>query len=441
MLKAIKRVLPKPVKRVLITTKIKTYDQWQKKRLFERMQLKHAELLQQIKGKEKIKVVFLAIHKSVWKVDPVFQKMLKDPFFEPEILVCPYTPYGEERMLEDMEQAYRYFLEKGYPVQKSLNNDGSWIKLEVLKPDLVFFTNPHDLTRKEYYEDAYLNYLSCYVPYYFMATNHASEEADIFNSIFFSAAWKLYWPNGYCESQHKLFSVSKGVNGFLVGYPAVEGLINNQLAEKSSPWKNQPSDKKKIIYAPHHTIDKSERSLSTFLLFGELLKKIAVENKEKIQWSFKPHPILKAKLYLHPDWGRKKTNSYYKFWESQDFTQLDEGGYEELFSNSDAIIHDCSSFIVEYLFTGKPCLYLVNENNLNGLLNEFGEGVMQVYEQAKTVAEIEDFIEALINGTIKVAKNKRAYFDLYVDKFYKEKLPSERIISDLKQSLGLLSDY
>jgi len=96
---------------------------------------------------------------------------------------------------------------------------------------------------------------------------------------------------------------------------------------------------------------------------------------------------------------------------------------------------------VEYLFTGKPCLYLVNENNLNGLLNEFGEGVMQVYEQAKTVAEIEDFIEALINGTIKVAKNKRAYFDLYVDKFYKEKLPSERIISDLKQSLGLLSDY
>lgn len=44
------------------------------KYIFYKMEKKHKKLLQQIKGKEKIKVVFLAIHKSVWKVDPVFQK-------------------------------------------------------------------------------------------------------------------------------------------------------------------------------------------------------------------------------------------------------------------------------------------------------------------------------------------------------------------------------
>src|SRR5690554_4220639 len=109
MLQVFKRILPTPVKKELIAVKQKKYDQWQKKRIFKRMQVKHAELLKQVKGKEKIKVIFLAIHKSVWKVDPVFKKMLHDPFFEPEILVCPYMPYGEERMLEDMEQAYSYF--------------------------------------------------------------------------------------------------------------------------------------------------------------------------------------------------------------------------------------------------------------------------------------------------------------------------------------------
>ena len=125
MLQTIKKILPEPIKSNLIAVKQRTYDTWQKKRLFKRMQLKHTKLLQQIRGKEKIKVVFLAIHKSVWKVDPVFKKMLKDPFFEPQILVCPYLHYGEERMLEDMEETYNYFIEKGYPVQKSLNNDGT----------------------------------------------------------------------------------------------------------------------------------------------------------------------------------------------------------------------------------------------------------------------------------------------------------------------------
>lgn len=138
MLQFVKKRLPKPIKQLLITAKQKTYDQWYKKRLFKRMQLKHAELLKQVKGKEKIKVVFLVIHKSVWKVDPVFQKMLQDPIFEPEILVCPYTSYGEERMLEDMEQAYNYFFAKGYPVRKSLKEDGSWLVLDEVKPDIVF---------------------------------------------------------------------------------------------------------------------------------------------------------------------------------------------------------------------------------------------------------------------------------------------------------------
>src|SRR5690606_11048242 len=104
MLSRIKRILPQPIKEWLRPLKNKWIDNPRKRKLFLHMQKQHQALLQQIKGKEKIKVVFLAIHKSVWKVDSVFQKMLDDPFFEPLILVCPYTPYGEERMRQDMQE-------------------------------------------------------------------------------------------------------------------------------------------------------------------------------------------------------------------------------------------------------------------------------------------------------------------------------------------------
>lgn len=429
----------KPFKVVMLNiSKNNKYYEWYKEHLSLKMQLKHFELLKELKGKEKIKVVFLAIHKSVWKVDSVFQKMLNDPLFEPEILICPYVQYGEERMLEDMEQAYNYFDDKGYHVRKSLKEDGTWYTLDEIKPDIVFFTNPHNLTRKEYYEDAYLNYLSCYVPYYFMATNHAGDKTAQINTVFLISLWKIYWAHSYTKKLSVNQAANKGINSFCFGYPAVEKMVTASLV--SDPWKAQLSSRKKIIYAPHHTICNKENSLSTFLSFSEFIKTLAINNKEKTQWSFKPHPILKTKLYLHPLWGKDKTDAYYDFWKNQSYTQLDENEYEELFLTSDAIIHDCSSFIVEYAFTKKPCLYLVNENNLEGLLNEFGEGVMQIYEQARTEEEIDFFVDGIVNETINPDKEKRAYFESYVNKYYKDKLPSELIIDDLKQSLGFVSD-
>jgi hypothetical protein len=109
------------------------------------------------------------------------------------ILVCPYTAYGEERMWEDMKDTYEYFEDKGYPLLSSYNKDEDrWISLEEIKPDIVFFTNPHDLTRKEYYEDAYMNYLSCYVPYFFLTTTH-DDDQSIYNQVFHNVLLEKFY--------------------------------------------------------------------------------------------------------------------------------------------------------------------------------------------------------------------------------------------------------
>lgn len=404
------------------------------------MQNKHQELLIGVRSKEKVRVVFLAIHSSVWKVDSVFQRMLNDPYFEPEILVCPYVLFGEERMQQDMEHAYQHFKQKKYPVTKAKREDGSWIKLEEMKPDILFFTNPYKLTKDIYYTAAFSNYLSCYVPYYYMATKHAGDERVEYDNMLFLHAWKVYWPHVFCDQTHKQLSPNKGENGLTLGYPAVENLYTKKkLLSANEVWKKQTKDPKRIVFAPHHTIEDSTNSLSSFLAFGEFIQALAIEYKDNVQWSFKPHPILKSKLYLHPLWGEEKTDKYYKFWQEEEYTQLDEGEYDDLFLSSDALIHDCSSFIVEYAFTRKPCLFLINQNDLSGLLNEFGEGVIQIYEKAKAAQDIEDFVNRVIAETIRTDEKKRAYFNRYVENHYKGALPSERIVDDIKQSLGALS--
>ena len=138
----------------------------------KRVQANHKKALLLIKNKDKIKVAFFLIHDSVWKYEGVYRLMEKDERFEPIVVVCPYIVSGEETMLREMNQAYNSFTLKGYNVVKTYNeNDKKWLNVkEEVQPDIVFFTNPHKLTKDEYYITNFLDCLTCYVQYSFHIT-------------------------------------------------------------------------------------------------------------------------------------------------------------------------------------------------------------------------------------------------------------------------------
>lgn len=86
VLRKIKKYLPWHLGESLSLIWRRTVLQQKKRYLYLKMRDKHQELLKQIRKKDRIRVVFLVIHKSVWKVDPVFQKILTDPFLIPPFL-------------------------------------------------------------------------------------------------------------------------------------------------------------------------------------------------------------------------------------------------------------------------------------------------------------------------------------------------------------------
>jgi len=436
MISAIKRITPQSLKQKLRWLLTNTLGYWLKRIEYSFIQRRHVHQLNALKKKDSIKVVFLVIHKSVWKVDNVFQRMMLDPFFEPVIIVCPDGFSDEPTVLKNIDDTYAHFKQKGYPVLKSYNkSDRAWLSLENLSPDLLFFSNPHKITRSDYYSRAFKKYLSCYVPYYFMATDHVGGDDELYNSRMILSMWRVYWPHETAHKKHKSCSIGVGCNGIVTGYPATECFLECSEEEGGASWKKQDTCKKKIIFSPHHTIEGGKNSLSLFLVVADLMVELAKKYQDSIQWSFKPHPILKSKLYLHSGWGKERTELYFGFWEGQEFSQLDEGAYEGLFIESDAIIHDCSSFIVEYAFTRKPALYLANDN-INSLLNEFGARVLSTYYLASTKEKIEEFIIALLAEEALVDENRYSDFDNYIESYYSGLSPTERILRDLKLGLG-----
>ncbi|WP_157980366.1 CDP-glycerol glycerophosphotransferase family protein [Pseudidiomarina taiwanensis] len=389
---------------------------------------------------KKIKVVFLVIHRSVWKVDTVFRRMQNDDLFDPEILVCPNIKASSTELEAELESTYNFFESKNYKVSKSRKANGEWLRLDELAPHIIFFTNPYKLTLTEYYESAFKNYLSCYVPYYFMATEHAGKLSDLLNTRMLNAMWRIYWPHKYVYDEYAKWSTCKGKNGRLSGYPAVERLYDHPRTHRElerSVWRKVGDTKKRIIYAPHHSIENSAKSLSSFLIFGKLLRDISARYKNEIQWAFKPHPLLKEKLYNHPDWGQRKTEEYYSYWENNDNSQVELGEYEKLFIESDALIHDCSSFIVEYAFLEKPALFLKKtELSEDNFLNEFGKIAFKSHQIAESEEEVISFILELLEPTQISRKFCQKDFDSYTSEFYSNNSPSREIINDIKSALA-----
>ena len=82
------------------------------------------------------------------------------------------------------------------------------------------------------------------------------------------------------------------------------------------------------------------------------------------------------------------------------------GDYFDEFVNSDAIIHDCSSFMVEYLFVNKPCCFVEREN-VNKYLSKLGRLCLKCHDIATSEKEIDDFIRKVCSDSYDMHQKDR----------------------------------
>lgn len=334
-----------------------------------------------IRRKKIITVLFPIANLGAWKTESLYREMLAHPRFNP-ILV--FTTSSQE---DDRENLRQYAKERNYDYFDSSNPDISYWK--DFKPDIIFYQKPYS---GDFIHN--LRSLFCYVPYAF----HNSKESWAVKTPYLHYCWQDYYEN---ETLAQEFSeiVGEGIkNNYGTGIPTMDEL----LIKKSSledPWKNS-QNKKRIIYAPHHSIDVGDWwHSSTFLTLGEQMLELAELYSDKVQWAFKPHPLLRSKL--ENIWGKKKTDDYYDRWAKVEWSQFESGKYIELFKYSDAMIHDCGSFIEEYMYTGNPVMYLMRNDyaakqtfsHINAVVN----AALDLHEHGETIEDVELFIKHVIN--------------------------------------------
>lgn len=380
--------------------------------------------------KEQLTVVFLATNVPMWKHDGLFRLMQKHPRFRPIVISAmrPNESEGEWRI--DQEQMKEFFSSCGFEFIRGFDFEvRKWVPLKSLNPDILFYTQPYtEIVVPEYYFYKHLNSLQCYVPYAF----ETIAEDWTYNCPYQNSAWKIFLPTGLHKTDARKRSGIKAVNSCVAGYPTADEYAAG--GRKSEVWKKTFLQCKKVIWAPHHSIfSGTAYGVSSFLQYCDAMLGVAKKYSDKIVFAFKPHPALLTSLYLL--WGKEKTDSYYAEWENMGNAFVQTGAYKDLFLQSDALIHDCGSFTVEYLYTQNPTMFLYREDR-TAKESEFGRLALDVHYAGHSIQDIERFIEDVVLGGNDPKKELRKRF------YNKYLLPpngqsvAQNILDEIERGLG-----
>lgn len=380
-----------------ISNKKKVRDSEFNKGEYEYLQYKYSAIIEKLKKKikqdKKLKVAFLVDTSSKFASRKLFSLMEKEELFVPYILVIPTTDGLElyNKTYNDLSNQYKNVF-KVYDEKK--NKYTNYLK----QTDIAILnTNDQVIYPKMYriYNFIKHDILTCLVYYSYSLLNIS----NVVNTDVVNLVWKYFVENKDKYNEISKIQAIKGKNLVASGYPKMDSLHDEPILKK---------DKKTVLICSHHTIW-SDEYYSCFLtycdFFAELPKKYS-----NINFIFRPHPLLNNRL--KDIWGKEKVEQYWNSINSNENAYLDESAeYLNKFANSDGIIHDCGSFLAEYLFTGNPQCYLIkNKNNVSKYYNAIGMDCLENSYLAYKKDDIVDFIENVIIKNQDVMKKQRADF-------------------------------
>ena len=354
------------------------------------LQNNYETVLETLKYKEKIKVVFLVSENQKWAYQGIYNNFAKDERFEPLVLIsllkCVHDGLDKTRM--NLDENYNFFKSRGMNVDFCYKN-GEYISLEKFEPDIVFYEQIWELPEIYYPQNVSKFALTCYVDYGLALFSNPWNYSKNFHCYL----WRFFVDNVLNLKTYQKHNKSARRNCISFGYPKLDVYINSNENEinLNDIWKN--ADRKRIIYAPHHSFEKGGLNLATFQSNGEFILKFAKQHPETT-WVFKPHPRFKSAVISNGLMTGDEIDNYYKEWEKIGNIYA-QGNYFDVFKTSDLLITDCCSFLAEYLPTEKPIIRLRNPKAKK--FNEFGYRIDNVCYTANNNEELEYFFNKLLN--------------------------------------------
>ena len=321
-----------------------------------------------LRNKDKIKVAFVTDHAATWCGDELYNLFSRSERFEPTIFLClSEIDAKSETAVKEFRHGFEKFKARGLNVVEVLNPEE-----ETPPQDIVIFLRPYDFFLSKSFRFASLTpqTLIFYIHYCYEVTTMSFYH----NYPIFRLAWKSFFDT---ELTRKLFDERCKIGmprAYSSGLPKMDSFFDEE--KFSFPWKMMRPDAKKIIWAPHWSIDGAAGAQELYSTFGynfRFMYEFAKAHPET-SWVVKPHPELAraaVETKLFP--SNAAYEDYIQAWNNLPNAQFFTGAYyQSIFATSDGMIQDSNSFIAEYQFTHKPMIFLTRD----APFTELGERIL-----------------------------------------------------------------
>lgn len=407
--------------------------------------------IRNIKNKDKVIIGFMANYSASWIGDELYNLFEQSETFEPYIfLLANYNGQSNEMIKQEYESHLQFFKEKNFRVVETYNvktGKSKKQKKNGINPDIcIWLTSWLNLFKKQYRLEQYpVDTLHAYIPYGIMTADNLNHNFVYhqYNHRIHNMVWKNFEESVISVNMAKKYSFIRGDNAVFTGYPKMDMFY--LAVEEDTVWqplieKSGNSNPKRIIYAPHHTVNKEDAVyFSTFAYNYKAMLELAKKYENDTVWIFKPHPHLKFKAIKYGIFdSEEEWENYENEWRKmKNADVIKDGTYYNLFMHSDGMILDSVSFLAEYLYVHKPLLFLRGKGQQ---FNDFGKELMKIHYSVdgNDIFAIEEFILDVILKQNDRNKNIREqFFRNNLD--YRSVLgkdAGENIFNDISYSIG-----
>ncbi len=358
-----------------------------------------AHLAEKLRQRGEINAVFLVANAAMFPAKPLFEAMLRDGAFSPRIVVVPDLRWWGRDPRPAMERcaaelAVTVPLERLAIARKGA--DGEW--LDVLAgADIVCYPSPYELS-DYHYNPRYVvgrSFLPVMVNYGFYRSIY---DRFIMRQRAYGYMWLALFECAETFEEYARSSPTRGANAEVTGYVKMDAL------EKASrpPRAEGGARRKCILVALHHSIARGQSEnmhLANFARYARFFRELPAKHPD-VDFIFRAHPYLRTVMERRDMWGKERTKEYFDALEKNPNATLSTGAdYFADFARSDAIIQDCGSFLVEYLYTRKPCCYMLkSRSEREKLFAPLGQKCLDVCYLAYDSGQIERFITDVVLG-------------------------------------------
>lgn len=345
---------------------------------------------------ERLRVAFLVCDASMFSAEPVFAKMRDDQRFDCFIAVVPRITRGEAFLRETYAKTLDTLRPRyGDAVRALYDVDARTCESLEGKADVVFTSIVYE---DQSFPGFAVEAMSSYALVVLISYGYSGLFKNNVHRTIFLPNIVLSWR--FVLSNHETLEEWTRGNPLLKGNAAVCGYAKMDRYESAKrDVGRRDAGEKRILICPHHSIERDTDGLrlSTFLTFADFFLRLPGLYPE-VKFVFRPHPLLFPRLRTGKWWGEERTCEYVRKLESYQNVEFQRGGdYFHTFADSDALIHDCGSFLAEYFYTGKPQCYLLSDvaTPCREFL-PFGRNLLDATYRASSENDILEFIDGVV---------------------------------------------